>query len=372
MTICIAGKNNIAVNILQYVSTHYEDYDLVFIHNRNETGQDSWQKSAKLYAERHHIPIVTLSDVYNIKDLVFLSTEYDRIIQTNRFKSDQLFNIHFSLLPKYKGFSTSILPILQGEQESGVTLHRIRDGIDTGEIIDQEVIPISLNMNSLQLYERYLEEGTKLIIKNLPNLLSGNFRSRPQESMGSSYFSSKYIDYTDLHLNVKATAYQIYNQVRAFAFRPYQLPEYEGCKLIGSEISHLVSTEKPGTILKEDKISFTIASIDYDIVLYKDVLSDLNQAIRLGNIDEAVKLCTYRPIVNDKDERGWTPLNYAIQSRNIEMVRYLISLGANTYVYDNHGKTLMMYAEESGDNSILDLVKSKSMCKWPSDVTVDN
>lgn len=359
MTICIAGKNNIAVNVLHYIRTHYKGIDLVFLPNRNETGMDSWQKSAKRYAEQFSIPIVTLSDVYDIQDLIFLSTEYDRIIKTAMFKSDQLFNIHFSLLPKYKGVFTSILPILYGERESGVTLHRIRDGIDTGEIIDQKKISIPFSMNSFQLYERFIEEGSKLIIKNLPEIFSGSFECHPQESRESSYYSSKVIDFTKLHLNTNATAFQIHNQIRAFAFRPYQLLAYEGEKLIGSMITGSVSTKKPGTILHEDEVSLTMASIDYDIVIYKDVLSDLNRAIIEGMNDQARRLCAYQPIVNEKDEHGWTPLTYAVYSKNIEMIKYLLSEDADTTVADNQGKTLLKYAEETclqGDSRILDFL----------------
>ncbi len=51
----------------------------------------------------------TLEDIYSIENLIFLSLEFDRIVNPNKFKSNKLFNIH---LPKYKGMFTSIIPIL--------------------------------------------------------------------------------------------------------------------------------------------------------------------------------------------------------------------------------------------------------------------
>ena len=57
------------------------------------------------------------------------------IIKTKNFKSNKLFNLHFSLLPSYKGMHTSAFPILNGEKYSGVTIHKIDNGIDTGDII---------------------------------------------------------------------------------------------------------------------------------------------------------------------------------------------------------------------------------------------
>ena len=69
--------------------------------------------------------------------IFFISLEFDKIINTSLFKTTNLFNIHFSLLPRYKGMYTSILPILNGDKISGVTLHKIDRGIDTGDIIDK-------------------------------------------------------------------------------------------------------------------------------------------------------------------------------------------------------------------------------------------
>ena len=62
-----------------------------------------------------------------------------RLLQSppKNFLNARLYNIHFSYLPAYKGMFTSALPIKNGEVDSGVTLHKIESGIDTGDIIDQ-------------------------------------------------------------------------------------------------------------------------------------------------------------------------------------------------------------------------------------------
>lgn len=86
--------------------------------------------------------IISLEEAYSIENLLLLSVEFDRIVQISKFLSDKIFNIHFSLLSKYKGMYSSVLPILHGERKTGVTLHRIRHGIDTGEIIAQEEVDI--------------------------------------------------------------------------------------------------------------------------------------------------------------------------------------------------------------------------------------
>ena len=70
--------------------------------------------------------------------------EFDQIIKPTEFRSNRLFNIHFSYLPEFKGMYTSAIPILQGSTHTGVTLHGIDQGIDTGPIIAQEKFEIIL------------------------------------------------------------------------------------------------------------------------------------------------------------------------------------------------------------------------------------
>lgn len=266
-TLCIAGKNDIAVNILDYIAKNIRNVDLCFTSDRTDTGIDTWQKSAKKYARINGIKEVELDDLYTKDNLIFLSLEYDRIINPDKFKTDRLYNVHFSLLPKYKGMYTSIWPILNGEKESGVTLHIIRRGIDTGEIIDQDRININYDMNSYQLYTQYIDLGTSLIKKNIKKLISNDFNSIPQSKADSTYYSKSSINFNRIKLDVNATANQIHNQIRAFAFKPYQLLQYNGKRLLSSKITDSTSTYPTGTILKATTNSFTMATVDYDIIV---------------------------------------------------------------------------------------------------------
>ena len=213
-TICIAGKNDIAVDVMMYCKNKYTQCRLLCVINRNEKGINTWQKSAKWFAEKNNIEIVELKDVYEIEDMLFLSTEFDRIIRPEKFKTKELYNIHFSMLPKYKGCFTAIMPILNGEESTGVTLHRMRAGIDTGEIVEQKEIKIEDNDSSFDIYKKCIKSGTELIIKNLDMLLSGKVDTYAQEAKKSTYYSNKVIDYSNLSLDINLTAYQIQNQIR--------------------------------------------------------------------------------------------------------------------------------------------------------------
>ena len=106
MKICIAGKNNIAVSVCSYLLKKYPDIPILVVKNRTDNGTDSFQRSFWKFANDNNLPMKELEDVYSIPDLIFLSLEFDRIIYPERFSSSKLFNIHFSLLPAYKGMYT--------------------------------------------------------------------------------------------------------------------------------------------------------------------------------------------------------------------------------------------------------------------------
>ncbi|MDP4206940.1 MAG: hypothetical protein Q8859_13210, partial [Bacteroidota bacterium] len=101
--LCIAGKNNIAVEILEYSLNFFKANEICVIPNQTDSGKNTWQKSLIFYSKLLNIDIVSLEDIYNIPELIFFSLEFNKIINPNLFTSKKLFNIHFSLLPKYKG-----------------------------------------------------------------------------------------------------------------------------------------------------------------------------------------------------------------------------------------------------------------------------
>ena len=138
--ICIAGKNQIAVDFLFSLVHHGVKSRLVVCPNDSDNGQLSWQPSLRRAASKLSIEIVSIQDLYDIDRLILLSLEFNKILNPSLFKSSRLYNLHFSDLPRYKGMFTSCLPILHDQKYGGVTLHEIDDGIDTGPIVDQKIL----------------------------------------------------------------------------------------------------------------------------------------------------------------------------------------------------------------------------------------
>jgi methionyl-tRNA formyltransferase len=237
--ICIAGKNAIAVNALKFLLDEcgVSPDDLFVCPNKTDNGEDHWQPSLKKFATEHHVKVVSLEELYEFSDLYFFSLEFDRIIKPNKFKSQRLYNIHFSLLPKYKGMFTSVFPLLNGDSKSGVTLHLIDSGIDTGDIIAQTAFELTLNDTCRDLYFKYLKNGEVLFKQNFHKLLNGDYSTTPQPALGASYFSRNSIDFQNIAIDLKKTSFEIHNQVRAFIFPEYQLPYVKGYPIIKSTLT---------------------------------------------------------------------------------------------------------------------------------------
>ena len=266
--ICIAGKNEIALSSAEYFRANFPEKKLICAVNKNDDSQDGWQPSFKKYCQNNNLEIWNLAELALLDNLIFISLEYDQIIPVEDFKSNELFNIHFSKLPKYKGMYTSCLPLLHGEKTSGVTLHKIDAGIDTGDIVDQKVFTLQDLSDARGLYFRYLKFGKELFRKNISSLLSGRYNLKQQAKAGSSYFSKKSVDFSKVVIDLNKTAYEIHNQIRAFCFKEFQLPLCFGEEIVKSAILDTKSDKIPGSILSRDKSSIVISTIDYDLQLF--------------------------------------------------------------------------------------------------------
>jgi methionyl-tRNA formyltransferase len=275
MFICIAGKNNIAIECTAFMlANQIASLDKLYVcFNDDDRGTETSIKSFRKYCSALGLEQTSMEHLKKIDDLILISLEYDKLIPVTEFSSRRLYNIHFSLLPKYKGMYTSAIPILEGEKYSGVTLHEIDQGIDTGDIIAQLEFEIDDDDTCKDLYIKYMHFGAILFKENISKLLSGNYESTLQPPEDSTYYSRKSINYSNIVIDLSKTAFEIRNQIRAFNFEEYQIPEVYGCKIISAEIMSTRSLERPGTIVTDTLGFIEIATIDYNVRLKKQCVS---------------------------------------------------------------------------------------------------
>lgn len=93
-------------------------------------------------------------------------------------------NIHASLLPKYRGAAPIQQAVIDGERESGVTIMKMGEGLDTGDMIARIVIPIDVKETGGSLFAKLAQAGAELLIKTLPSIEQGTavYEKQPEES----------------------------------------------------------------------------------------------------------------------------------------------------------------------------------------------
>ena len=352
-TICVAGKNSIAVAGLSYIyEKFHKKYNILVLPDDKDDGMDKWQPSLKKYAISLGLKVVSLSDVYEINNLCFISLEYFKLINPEKFKKARLYNIHFSLLPAYRGMYTSAHPILNGERWSGCTFHRIDEGIDTGDIIAQISFPLQNDIYCKQLYEKYLSYGHKLVEKTIADIIEDTYDSKPQSSEGHSYYSKSSIDYANLKIKFDSkTTIDVMRQFNAYTFRDFQLPIIEKNHVFGISETDFNSNKPPGTIVDEDDYTIRLATEERDVIAEKDTFFKFLEAIESENITIIRKLAAQNPrLLLESNSQGWTGLIIAAYKGLDSSLATLIECGADINKTNSKGTSPLMFAKEHAIN----------------------
>lgn len=245
--LCIAGKNQIAVDVLRFAQAKGR-WRLLALPNAGDDGADGWQASFRKAAAALGVATVSIEEVMAEEELCFLSVEYDRLIRPDRFATKRLFNIHFSLLPRYRGCHTAIWPILNGESDHGVTLHWIDEGMDSGPIIDQRRFDLA-GMTARDAYLRCMAEGAALIADWLPELVEGRPPAIEQDHGAASSYNRSALDFSRKELDPQDSVAQLLRTFRAFTFPEYQRPTFDGRDVMEIDSDPLApSQHPPGTL----------------------------------------------------------------------------------------------------------------------------
>lgn len=126
--------------------------------------------------------------------------------------------IHASLLPRYAGGAPLVWAIINGEKETGVSLFRLDDGVDDGDIIAQQAFPIAEDDSIKEVYAKATEASKKILLKALQN--AGDIVFHPQDKNAIEVWPQRKPE--DGEIDLDWPAEKIYNFIRA------QSPPYPG------------------------------------------------------------------------------------------------------------------------------------------------
>jgi methionyl-tRNA formyltransferase len=128
------------------------------------------------------------------------------------------YNIHGSLLPKYRGRAPVNWAILKGETDTGATLHVMTARPDAGDIVDQEVVPIGPDDTAADVQRRVTEAAVLILERRLEDLKAGRVPRRQQEESAATRFGKRRPE--DGRIDWSRTAREIHDLVRAVT-HPY-------------------------------------------------------------------------------------------------------------------------------------------------------
>jgi methionyl-tRNA formyltransferase len=154
-------------------------------------------------------------------------------------------NLHGSLLPKYRGAAPINWAIANGETQTGLTSMRIDAGMDTGDMLLQEVMDIGPTETTPQLAGRMAEAGAPLMVETLRGIAAGAIAPRPQQHDAATY--APLLKKEDGKVDWNRTATEVYNRMRAFTPWPGAFTTLRGrtCQIVGEPVSKELSDAKP-------------------------------------------------------------------------------------------------------------------------------
>lgn len=152
-------------------------------------------------------------------------------------------NVHYSLLPKYRGAAPVNWAIANGERVTGVSTMKMDEGLDTGDILLQQSVNIGDNENAIDLMQRLSKVGSKLLIDTLKDLES----IEPKQQDHSAASLAPILKRSDGLIDFSMTAVEINNRVRGFQPFPTAFTYIEGKRLTIWRASALANHEAFGT-----------------------------------------------------------------------------------------------------------------------------
>ena len=226
----VFAYHNVGVRCLQVLLAGGVDVALVVTHEDSPT-ENIWFGSVKSVAEEHGIDVITPADPKSAElraavaavrpDFIF-SFYYRHMLAPDllAIAARGAYNMHGSLLPKYRGRVPTNWAVLHGETETGATLHEMAAKPDAGAIVAQTPVPILPDDTAAQVFDKVTVAAEQTLWRALPALLAGEAPHLPNDLAQGSYFGGRKPE--DGRLDFSQSAQAVYNLIRAVA------PPYPG------------------------------------------------------------------------------------------------------------------------------------------------
>ena len=237
------------------------------------------QSAVKLYALEHNLPLFQpekLKDSTFVEQLRKLNADLQIVIAFRMMPEIVwampplgTFNLHASLLPKYRGAAPINWAVINGDTETGVTTFFLKQEIDTGDIIQQRRIPIAETDNVGIIHDKLMTMGADMVIETVDAILNDSIKPIPQDELcnkGIEATPAPKIFTETCHINWSQPALNVYNLIRGLSPYPAawtEIPDASGkmhhAKIYATEIPddaplcRIIGNSQAGTISTDGK-----------------------------------------------------------------------------------------------------------------------
>jgi methionyl-tRNA formyltransferase len=226
----VFAYHNVGVRCLSVLMAHGLEIPLVITH-KDSPSETIWFDSVEELATRAHLPSATPDDpnapewverIRALKPDFIFSFYYRQMLRTEILDAARLgaYNMHGSLLPKYRGRVPINWAIIQGERHSGATLHRMVAKPDAGAMVSQQSVPILPDDTAFDVFQKVTVAAEIALDAALPKLIQGTATHTPLDLAQGSYYGGRKPE--DGRIDWTLPADRIHNLIRAVA------PPYPG------------------------------------------------------------------------------------------------------------------------------------------------
>lgn len=269
MSVVFMGTPDISVPFLETLHNFGEEIiiftqpDRVRGRGKKVTPSPVKQRAKELNIPTFDCSIKSLEALNIIRDFspeLMIVVAYGQIVPVRILEIPTIapINIHFSLLPRFRGATPVQGALLAGDEKSGTTLQFMDRGLDTGDIIYQEGVAIEKNDNATRLFEKLIALSLHLLNSHWQSLKKGSFTRTPQNDKEASY--TRLITKSDLKIEWTRSADEIIKQIRAYTDEPGVKALFRNKPIFITQASlHHAESSKPGEIIAVDKQNLTVA-----------------------------------------------------------------------------------------------------------------
>lgn len=226
--IVVFAYHDVGYECLRLLLSHGANVVAVFSHE-DSPGEEIWFRSVGALAREHGLALYTPASVNTAEwidriralrpDLIF-SFYYRNMISEDILALAPLgaFNMHGSLLPRYRGRAPVNWAIVHGETQTGATLHVMVKRADAGDIVDQQAVDIGPEDTARDVFGKVTNAARIVLERQLENLLAGRAPRRRQDESKADYFSGR--SASDGRIDWHRSVRDIFNLIRAVT-HPY-------------------------------------------------------------------------------------------------------------------------------------------------------